>query len=109
MDFGNGKDMGQVVLATIGIVKQPASEKFEVVDSLPLVTEEFGELLRQSETDDLPSCSLAEALEKQDLFVNSVIAQMGCSMLWQLFRNGMTTQRGLFLNIADFRTAPLKV
>ncbi|MBE99699.1 PRTRC system ThiF family protein [Flavobacterium coralii] len=109
MDFGNGKDSGQVVLSTIGNVKQPVSEKFETVARLPFVTEEFGELLRQSETDDLPSCSLAEALEKQDLFINSTLAQMGCSLLWQLFRNGMTTQRGLFLNSADFRTAPLSV
>lgn len=110
MDFGNGKDTGQIVLSTIGKVKQPKSDKYEVVGSLPFVTEEFGELLRKSETDgDAPSCSLAEALEKQDLFINSALAQMGCSLLWQLFRSGMTTQRGLFLNIADFRTVPLPV
>ena len=110
MDFGNGKDTGQVVLSTIGKVKQPKSELYQTEESLPFVTDEFGELLRQSETDsDAPSCSLAEALEKQDLFINSALAQMGCAMLWQLFRNGMTTQRGLFLNIANFRTVPLPV
>lgn len=110
MDFGNGKDTGQVILSTIGSVKQPKSEKVETVESLPFVTDEFGELLRQSDTDsDAPSCSLAEALEKQDLFINSALAQMGCSLLWQMFRGGFTTQRGLFLNIADFRTIPLPV
>lgn len=110
MDFGNRKDAGQVVLSTIGKVKQPKSDMYEVIGSLPFVTEEFGELLRQSETDDdAPSCSLAEALEKQDLFINSALAHMGCSMLWQLFRSGMTTQRGLFLNIAEFRAVPLTV
>ncbi|WP_236564874.1 PRTRC system ThiF family protein [Flavobacterium sp. MK4S-17] len=107
MDFGNGKDSGQVILSTIGNVKQPKSENFETVESLPFVTEEFGELLRQSGSDDLPSCSLAEALEKQDLYINSTLAQMGCSMLWQLFRNGSTTQRGCFLNLEDFRAMPL--
>lgn len=107
MDFGNGKDSGQVVLSTIGKVKQPQSEKFEVVESLPFVTDEFGELLRQSETDDLPSCSLAEALEKQDLFINSALAQAGCSLLWQLFRNGFTLTRGCFLNLREFRASPL--
>lgn len=110
MDFGNGKDTGQVVLSTIGSIKQPKSDQFETVESLPFVTEEFNELLRQSETDsDVPSCSLAEALEKQDLFINSSLAQMGCSLLWQLFRSGMTVQRGLFLNIAEFRAVPLPV
>lgn len=107
MDLGNGKDTGQVILSTIGKVKQPQSEQFETVERLPFVTEEFGELLMQSDSDDLPSCSLAEALEKQDLFINSTLAQMGCSLLWQLFRNGFTTQRGLFLNIHDFRAMPL--
>ena len=107
MDFGNGKDSGQVILSTIGGIKQPKSDKFEAVDNVPFVTEEFAELLRQSDNDELPSCSLAEALEKQDLFINSTLAQMGCSLLWQLFRNGYTLQRGLFLNLADFRTAPL--
>lgn len=110
MDFGNGKDTGQVVLSTIGKVEQPKSDAYEVVGILPFITEEFGELLRESQTDsDAPSCSLAEALEKQDLFINSALAQMGCSMLWQLFRSGMSTQRGLFLNIAEFRAVPLPV
>lgn len=107
MDFGNGKNSGQVILSTIGKVKQPKSEKFETVESLPFVTDEFGEMLRQSETDDLPSCSLDEALERQDLFINSPLAQMGCSLLWQLFRNGFTAHRGCFLNLSEFRAAPL--
>ena len=109
MDFGNGRDTGQVILSTIGKVKQPTSGKFGTVESLPFITEEFGELLRQSETDDTPSCSLAEALEKQDLFINSTLAQAGCSLLWQLFRNGMTNNRGCFVNLRDFRTSPLPV
>lgn len=109
MDFGNGRDTGQVILSTIGRIKQPTSEKFETVESLPFITEEFEKLLRQSETDELPSCSLAEALERQDLFINSTLAQTGCSMLWQLFRSGMTTQRGCFLNLGQFRASPLTV
>ena len=107
MDFGNGKDTGQFVLSTIGKVKQPASERFKTVESLPFVTEEFSELLRQSDNDELPSCSLAEALEKQDLFINSALAQAGCSLLWQLLRNGFTTSRGCFLNLGGFRATPL--
>ncbi len=110
MDFGNSQYTGQVVLSTIGEIKQPKSEKFETVESLPFVTEEFGELLKQSQTaDDTPSCSLAEALEKQDLFINSALAQMGCSLLWNLFRNGMTANRGFFLNLKDFRSQPIAV
>lgn len=110
LDFGNSRHTGQVLLSTIGAIKQPYSEKYETVASLPFVTDEFGELLKQSEEqDDTPSCSLAEALEKQDLFINSSLTQMGCSLLWSLFRNGMTEYRGFFLNLKDFRSQPIPV
>ena len=110
LDFGNSQHTGQVILSTIGSINQPDSEKYEAVASLPMVTDEFGELLKQSEqTDDTPSCSLAEALEKQDLFINSSLAQMGCSLLWNLFRNGMTKNRGFFLNLKSFHSQPIKL
>ena len=110
LDFGNSQHTGQVILSTIGEIKQPNSEKYETVSSLPFVTEEFGELLMQSEQqDNTPSCSLADALEKQDLFINSALAQMGVSLLWGLFRNGMTDTRGFFLNLKNFRSQPLKI
>lgn len=110
LDFGNSQYTGQVLLSTIGAIQQPNSEKYEPVASLPFVTEEFGELLKQSEhQDDTPSCSLAEALEKQDLFINSSLVQIGCSLLWNLFRNGLTPYKGFFHNLKDFRTHPIKV
>ncbi|MCO5241525.1 MAG: PRTRC system ThiF family protein [Chitinophagaceae bacterium] len=110
LDFGNSQHTGQVLLSTIGTIKQPNSEKYETVASLPFVTEEFGELLKQSEElDNTPSCSLAEALQKQDLFINASLAQMGCDLLWGLFRYGMTEYRGFFHNLKDFRTHPIKV
>lgn len=110
MDAGNGRNSGQVLLSTIGNIKQPDSEKYETVPNLPLVTDEFGELLRHSEKeDDTPSCSVAEALEKQDLYINSALAQMGCSLLWNLFRNGLTEYRGFFLNLKNFHSQPIRV
>jgi PRTRC genetic system ThiF family protein len=108
IDLGNSKDTGQVMLSTIVRIPQPTSKKYETIDSLPLLTDEFGELLNQSElSDDTPSCSLAEALEKQDLYINGTLAQMGCSLLWGLFRNGMTEYRGFFLNLKNFRAQPI--
>ncbi|AWM13319.1 PRTRC system ThiF family protein [Epilithonimonas vandammei] len=110
LDFGNSQNTGQVLLSTIGEIKQPNSEKYQTVASLPFVTEEFGELLMQSEQEDnTPSCSLAEALEHQDLFINSSLTQMGCSLLWNLFRRGMTEYKGFFHNLKGFRTHPIKI
>jgi len=110
MDFGNSKDTGQVVLSTISNIKQPASKRFQPIESLPYVTEEFKELLMASEqADNTPSCSIADALAKQDLFINSALANMGASLLWQLFLEGVLFNRGFFLNLKEFRTQPLKV
>ena len=110
MDFGNSQFTGQVLLSTIGNIKQPNSKKYETVENLPFITEEFGELLKISEAEDnTPSCSLAEALEKQDLFINSSLAQMGSSLLWSLFRNGLIENRGFFLNLKNFQSQPIKL
>lgn len=110
VDFGNSQNTGQVILSTVGKISQPQSEKYDTVENLPLVTDEFGELLKDSEMqDDTPSCSLAEALDKQDLFINSTMAQMGSSLLWNLFRNGMTEYRGFFLNLKNFQSQPLRL
>lgn len=110
MDFGNSQYSGQVILSTVGSIKQPNSGNYDVVGSMPPITEEFGELLNQSEREDnTPSCSLAEALTKQDLYINSSLAQMGCSLLWDLFRNGLIQYRGFFLNLSDFRSQPIPV
>ncbi|MFZ4863966.1 hypothetical protein ACL9RF_17475 [Sphingobacterium sp. Mn56C] len=86
LDYCNSQYTGQVLLSTIGEIKQPNSDRYETVSNLPMVTDEFGDLLKRSEQqDDTPSCSLAEALEKQDLYINSSLAQMGSSLLWGYF------------------------
>ncbi len=110
LDFGNSQYTGQVILSTIGNIRQPNSQKYETVANLPFVTEEFGDLLKRAEQqDDTPSCSLAEALEKQDLYINGSLAQMGCSLLWNLFRKGLIQYRGFFHNIGEFRTQPIPI
>lgn len=110
LDFGNSRSSGQVILSTLEKIKQPASEQYRPVEVLPLVTDEYKDLLVASEdADETPSCSLAEALSKQDLFINSALANCGASLLWQLFREGILFNRGFFLNLADLRTQPLKV
>ena len=110
MDMGNGSHTGQAVLSTIVPIQQPRSQKYRTVASLPQVTDEFRQLLEESDNnDDTPSCSVAEALQKQDLFINPALANLGASLLWQLFREGLLFNRGFFLNLKDLRTQPLKV
>lgn len=109
MDFGNSRYTGQVILSTVSEIEQPKSSKFTPIAKLPFVTDEFPELLNEARTDNTPSCSLAEALEKQDLFINTGLVQFGGSLLMQMLREGMITFRGLFLNLQTFTSTPLPV
>lgn len=61
-------------------------------------------------TDDTaPSCSLAEALERQELFVNQAVATWALELLWRLFRYGRVEWHGAFVNLASGRATPLPV
>jgi PRTRC genetic system ThiF family protein len=110
LDFGNSRSTGQAVLSTVTSIEQPRSEKYRTVPVLPKITDEFATLLAESEReDDTPSCSLAEALEKQELYINPTLANLGASLLFRMFREGLLFHRGFFMNLSDFRLQPLKV
>jgi PRTRC genetic system ThiF family protein len=109
MDLGNSRYTGQLILSTLAGIKQPESERFRPVAVLPKVTDEFKELLESVDDKDEPSCSQAEALKKQDLYVNTALAVYGAELLWQMLTDGMIENRGLFLNIKKFKMVALKV
>ena len=109
MDFGNTQTSGQVVLGTVPKkIKQPASQLYETVGSLKVITR-LVKYARVKEEDSGPSCSLAEALDKQDLFINSTLAQLGCNILWKMFRNGMIEHHGVFLNLGTMKVNPINI
>jgi PRTRC genetic system ThiF family protein len=106
LDFGNTQNAGQVILGTFGEIRQPQSKKYIPVGKLPCITERF-DLSLVDEREAGPSCSLAEAIEKQDLFINSTLANIGSKLLWKLFREGMTNQAGAFLNMDTMKMNPV--
>ena len=55
--------------------------------------------LTEGEEDTTPSCSLAESLGRQELFINSMVATACSQMLWQSFRHGGLDYRGAFINL----------
>ena len=109
MDFGNARTTGQVLIGNIrGKILQPVSNEYLPVPRMNVITEE----VRYStikEKDSGPSCSLAEALQKQDLFINSILAQTGCDILWRMLREGRTFYRGAYLNLDTLRINPIPV
>lgn len=110
LDLGNRADDGQVVLGELGNRSHYAVGK-ELRLRLPTVGELFPETLLASldDGDDLPSCSLADALEKQGLFINRAIALQALNLLWRLFRHGRIESHGAFVNLAAGRVTPLMI
>lgn len=109
MDFGNAQTTGQVLMGTVRKkIPQPKSGQYKTVESLKVITE-YVKYSTVKVEESGPSCSLAEALQKQDLFVNSTLAQMGCNILWKMFRQGMIEHQGLYMNLDTMKVNPIPV
>ena len=96
IDCGNGSNYGQVILGN-GSREMPWPEKVAP------------ELIAEGPEDDAPSCSMAEALEKQELFVNDYAARIAGTLLWNLFRHGYTEIRGAYFNLNPVMVNPIKI
>ncbi|WP_254214879.1 PRTRC system protein C [Burkholderia multivorans] len=59
--------------------------------------------------DNTPSCGLAEALERQELFINQAIVTPALGILWEFFRHGRLTWCGAFVNLKTGHVRPLPV
>ena len=109
MDFGNTQTTGQVFIGTVrNKIKQPVSKEFLPVPRMNVITEEVSYSVIK-EKDSGPSCSLVEALGKQDLYINSMLAQVGCGILWRMFKEGRTLYRGAYINLDTLRVNPIPV
>jgi PRTRC genetic system ThiF family protein len=110
MDMGNDRKTGQVMLSTLTQIVQPESELFEPVEALPLLTDEFAELLSGADRQDYsPSCSILDALNKQSLFINSTLANLAGALLDEMLSDGVITVRGFFVNLETFTVNPMKI
>jgi sulfur-carrier protein adenylyltransferase/sulfurtransferase len=108
LDMGNRAADGQVVLGQVSSDRKTKDDLWR----LPHVGELFPELIDSAldkVADDVPSCSLAEALVKQSLFVNPSMAVFAGNLLWQLFTAGALEAHGAFINLKDMRVTPLAI
>ncbi|OGR05255.1 MAG: hypothetical protein A2511_05770 [Deltaproteobacteria bacterium RIFOXYD12_FULL_50_9] len=106
LDAGNRAADGQVVLGCMGKIKQPSKG---AVARLETIVDLFNLESLDAEQDQGPSCSLAEALDRQDLFINRAMATFAGDLLWKMFREGRLAIHGCFINLAAFRVNPLPV
>lgn len=86
LDLGNLKDRGQVILST------PDRK-------LKSVIEYFGKDYENPDPEQEPSCSLAQALQKQDLCINPMMSTFAIKILWDLFTRLELDYHGFFINL----------
>lgn len=102
LDCGNEAHAGQVILGQVSRRRVPR---------LPHVGDLYPQLLdpKKDKVDTAPSCSMADALQKQSLVINMAIAVQAYNLLWTLFRTGTLQYCGAFVNLSTGRTSPLLV
>lgn len=98
LDFGNGQSDGQVILG----------HAYKNENRIPNVYDLYPELDTKKENNQ-PSCSLAEAIRHQDLYINRTIADAGINLLWQLLRKGKINHHGVFVNLQSSEAKPLMI
>ncbi|MCR6656596.1 MAG: PRTRC system ThiF family protein [Opitutus sp.] len=94
LDLGNGSNFGQVVLGGWG---------------LPTIFDINPSLMDAEDDPDEPSCSVAESLARQDLFINSALANYAGQLVWTMLRTGQLEHHGFYINLRTGRTAPIPV
>ncbi len=96
IDCGNGPDYGQVLLGCGSkLLPWPETAEPDLVADVP--------------EDDAPSCSMAEALEKQELFVNDFAVRIASAILWDMFRHGGTDVQGAYYTTSPVRITPVMI
>lgn len=114
LDLGNRASDGQAVLGQIRgnqarTQKETTTPPLDHVD-LPDPYQLLPELINtRIAEDDAPSCSVAEALEKQELFVNDDVVCAGADILWNLLRRGRIDWHGAFVNSREGKRQVIKV
>lgn len=107
-DCGNQNHSGQVVLGEVTSGKRKTDSEWR----LPHAGELFPDLVQpklDKVADDTPSCSLAEALEKQSLFINSAMSLFAANLLYQLFTKGELEVHGAFVNLPNMTVMPISI
>jgi PRTRC genetic system ThiF family protein len=96
LDLGNNADSGQFILG------EPLNERNRRSRSrLRTATELFPEICDQAlDNDGEASCSAVEALERQEPYVNSTLAQHALALLARLFRYGTVCYHGGFIDLS---------
>ena len=105
LDLGNNADSGQFILGEpLNQLNRRSRTRLRCASELyPVIAD--GKL----DDDGQPSCSAAEALERQEPFVNQILAHHALALLGRLFRYGTISYHGGFVNLVSGACAPMRI
>ena len=106
LDYGNSRHSGQVVLGTVGRYKKKKGFNYL---QLPTVVQMFKKELLATKDNAEPSCSKAEAIRKQDLYINKTLVPWGMDLLWKLFVDRQVDRHGYYVNLKTGFVNPIKI
>lgn len=86
IDTGNSRYSGQVILG---------SYKHKI----PTVIDMYPDIKDFEEADEAPSCSLAEAVALQDLFINPVVAMIAGDLVWNITQQQTLEWTQAYINL----------
>lgn len=110
LDAGNQQYTGQCVLGTMYRGGKKIKGAKTVLKTVVQLFPQLYKMAANKKADNHgPSCSLAEALTRQDLFINSTLAQFACALLWKLFREGSISIQGCYVNLESMIVNPIKI
>jgi PRTRC genetic system ThiF family protein len=105
LDLGNSASTGQFVL---GEPNNAVNRRKK--NRLPTVAELYPEILAPDDKhDQQPACSAAEALTRQEPFINQNLAYQALAMLTQLLRRASLSFHGGFCNLTIGRVVPVLI
>lgn len=107
LDTGNTRSTGQVILGTLKPIKQPDAG---CVEYLPNVLNLYPDMVKEeAKAYQGPSCSVEDAIRRQDLFINQWVATCALEILWKCFRKGSLEVHGAFVDVDSFKVRPLPI
>lgn len=92
LDIGNTRDTGNIILTDL--------------KNLPSVTQYYTD---DVEDVSVPSCSIAQSLESQNILINQYMATLGAQMLWDLLNNKELDYSGMFVNAKTLKINKIKI
>ena len=105
LDLGNQATFGQVILGQVrpDLCQEPLMDQ----PKLRHILEFFPEMADPDYPEnDAPSCSLADALSRQDLYMNDALAVHAADILWKLLRYSEISYHGVWVNLATGTVRP---